>query len=510
MRIPVIVVLGHVDHGKTTLLDAIRNTSVQKSEPSGITQNIYISEVEYKGKKLTFVDTPGHEVFGLMRSQGGKVADLALLIVAADEGVKPQTIESLDIIKKEGLKFIVVITKIDTEGADINKVKTQLASRGVYVEGYGGDVPVVEVSAIKKQGIDKLLETILLYIDVENILDDETIKLKLLEFIEDEELLEKVEAYGIILDSAVDRALGKLGFTILKYGNLEKADEVFIGENLERVTRFLDPNYKPIKQIIPGQAFILTSLDNLPISGDLLIKIKDKEAYERYLRKLKAQKAPAPIPTEVEPEEFLEKLFEEQPEKTFVPFILKTDVEASLRSILPTMEKFNTDEIELKKIFAGVGDITPNDVDLAAAYKAKLIGFRVKANKKVQDLATERKVELVTFKTVYQLYDYIENLIEQIKKAQAGPEVIGKAKVLKIFVLSAGSIVAGSVVTEGIIKRKATARIIRGGKAISELPIADLKILKDRVDKVEKGKECGINLGKDADVKEGDVLEIVE
>ena len=504
------MVLGHVDHGKTTLLDAIRNTSVQKSEPSGITQNIYISEVEYKGKKLTFVDTPGHEVFGLMRSQGGKVADLALLIVAADEGVKPQTIESLDIIKKEGLKFIVVITKIDTEGADINKVKTQLASRGVYVEGYGGDVPVVEVSAVKKQGIDKLLETIFLYIDVENVLDDETIKLKLLEFIEDEELLEKVEAYGIILDSAVDKALGKLGFTILKYGTLERADEVFIGENLERVTRFLDPSYKPIKQIIPGQAFILTGLDNLPISGDLLIKIKDKDAYEKYLRKLKAQKTPAPIPTEVKPEEFLEQLFEEQPEKTFVPFILKTDVEASLRSILPTIEKFNTDEIELKKIFAGVGDITPNDVDLATAYKAKLIGFRVKANKKVQDLATERKVDLVTFKTVYQLYDYIENLIEQIRKAQAGPEVIGKAKVLKIFVLSDGSIVAGSVVTEGVVKRKATARIIRGGKVVAELPISDLKILKDRVDKVEKGKECGINLGKEADVKEGDVLEILE
>ncbi len=509
-RIPVIVVLGHVDHGKTTLLDAIRNTSVQKREPSGITQNIYISEVEYKGKKLTFVDTPGHEVFSLMRSQGGKVADVALLIVAADEGVKPQTLESLEIIKNEHLKFIVVITKIDTQGADVNKVKTQLASRGVYVEGFGGDTPVVEVSAVKKQGIDKLLETIFLYLEVENVLDDEAIKLKLLEFIEDESLVEQIEAYGIILDSTVHKALGRLGFTILRYGTFEKGDEVFIGENLEHISRFLDPDYKPIKELIPGQAFILAGLENLPISGDLIVKIKDKKAYEQYLNKLKTKTNKAQPAQALNPEDFLEQLFEEEPEKTFIPFILKTDVEASLRSVLPTIEKFNTEDIELKKVFAGVGDITPNDVDLAKAYKAKLIGFRVKTNKKVEQLAREHKVELTTFKTVYQLYDYISNLIKQIQQAHKGPEIIGKAKVLKTFILSDKSIVAGSVVLEGVVKRKANVRIIRDKDIIAELPIADLKILKDRVDKVEKGKECGINLGKDVDVKQGDILEVVE
>jgi len=213
-RTPVVVVLGHVDHGKTTLLDAIRNTDVQKREPAGITQNIYISEVEYKGKQVTFVDTPGHEVFGLMRAQGGKVADLALLIVASDEGVKPQTKESLEIIKKEGLKFIVVITKIDVQGANTQKVINELLQEGVYLEGYGGDIPFVEVSAVKKQGIDKLLETMFLYIEVEGLLDDDLSTLRLQEFVKDKDMLSLIKGYGVVVDSAVDPHAGRLAFAI--------------------------------------------------------------------------------------------------------------------------------------------------------------------------------------------------------------------------------------------------------------------------------------------------------
>ncbi len=510
-RIPVVVVLGHVDHGKTTLLDAIRNTSVQKAEPSGITQNIYISEIEYKGKKLTFVDTPGHEVFSLMRAQGGKVADLALLIVAADEGVKPQTLESLEIIKKENLKFIVVITKIDTPGADVNKVKTELTTRGVYLEGMGGDIPVMEVSAVKKQGINELLDFIFLYIEVENILDEDTIKLRLLDFIDDENILDQVEAYGIVLDSTVDKALGKKAFSILRYGKLEKGDTVFIGNNKERVTRFLDPDGKMLKELVPGQAFVVAGLDNLPVSGELFVKTTDPHAYEKYLQnKEKQTQQNLATPQIEDPDAFLEQLFEEAPEKTFIPFVLKGDVEASVRSVLPTIEKFNTETIEFKKIFAGVGDITPNDIDTAKAFNAKLIGFRVKANKKVQDLALKNKVELKLFKTVYQLYDYLSELVKQVESKEQGPQVIGKAKVLKTFVLSDKSIVAGCSVTEGIVKRKANVRIVRDNEVVAEVPIQDLKVLKDRVDIVAKGKECGINLGKDIDVKEGDVLEVLE
>ena len=524
-RIPVVVVLGHVDHGKTTLLDAIRNTSVQKQEPSGITQNIYISEITYKGQPFTFVDTPGHEVFSLMRVQGGKVADLALLIVAADEGVKPQTLESLEIIKKEGIKFIVVITKIDTPGANTEKVKNELLSYQVFLEGYGGDVPVVEVSAVQRKGIDELLETMLLMIEVEGLLDEDLARLKLEELVEDKQLLENVRGYGIVLDSTIDKALGRSVFAVWKAGVTRTGDYVIVADSLQRMSRVLDADKKPLKQVIPGKAFVFTGLDVLPNSGDTILLVDDAKKVQRYLEKKKKMQAAgmatgADVPNiqnvpknRHQAEQALAELFEKAQEQDFevVPLVIKFDVEASLRSIVPTIEKFNTEKVHFKVISAGVGQVTDADIDVARTFGARVLGFRVPVSNKIKEYARAHQIEVTRYDTVYKLYDYLTQIVEQIMEKYKEPEPIGKARALKVFVLSDKSVVAGSRVIDGVVKRKARVHIVRDGERITQEPIQiqDLKVLKDRVDTVEKGRECGINLGQDVQIQEGDVLEVL-
>ncbi len=515
-RIPTIVVLGHVDHGKTTLLDAIRKTDVQKREPMGITQNIYISEVEYQGKTLTFVDTPGHEVFSLMRMQGGRVADLALLVVAADEGVQEQTKESLEIIKKEGIKFIVAITKIDTEGANVQKVINDLLKEGVYLEGYGGDVPYVEVSGVTGQGLDKLLETIFLYIEVENLLDDDFAKLKLEEFIKDKDLITNIDGYGVVLDTTVDPHLGVTAFVIWRLGKITYKDVVFLQNTRVRLSKFQNANKEPIKEAIAGKAVIIPSVDVLPNPGDLLLYSKNsrklEKALERFYKDQKLLSSARAVSKEAQ-KDFLEEFFSDQEEvveKTIVPLIIKFDVEASKRSILPTLERFNTEHVEFKVISSGVGNVSPNDIDLAKEFKAKVIAFRVKVQNKVESIAKKLKIDVQRFDTVYQFYEFLREVAEKIEEKYQGPQVIGKARVLKVFVLSDNSVVAGSAVLEGVVKRSARVRVVRNDKTVAEYDIVDLRRFKEKVAEVTKGSECGINLGKKADIKEGDILEIIE
>lgn len=499
-RNPIVVVLGHVDHGKTSLLDAIRNTSVQKGEPGGITQNIYISNVQWKDGVITFVDTPGHEVFGLMRLNGGKVADIAFLIVAADEGVKPQTLESIDIIQSNHMKYIVVITKCDKEDANPEKVKTELMTRGVYLEGFGGDVPFVEVSAVNRQGLDTLLDLVYLYADVEQLLDEQHEKLKLIDAFG--EAAEAVTVHGVVLDSSVDKAMGKQAFCVMRMGSIKRGDEVLIGPKKERVGLLFDSQKKPITEAVAGMAFIMTGLTELPVTGVDIVDTKSGE-----VAKVVAAKYEIPeLTRETSSQAFMDSLFGDTHEFV-IPVVLKTDVNASLLSILPTFTKFNNEKILIKVVSSGVGDITVNDVETAKTFNALLLGFRVKAPSQVQDFAKQNGITVSTFDIVYHLYDLIGDYTKKLAGgAEAQETVIGQAKVKKVFVLSEGETVAGAVITEGEAKRSATVRVMREGEKIGDYAIKSIKVLKDERNEVKKGTECGFNLGKEVDVKEEDTL----
>lgn len=506
IRNPIVVVLGHVDHGKTSLLDAIRNTSVQTGEPGGITQNIYLSNVEWKNETITFVDTPGHEVFSLMRINGGKVADIAFLIVAADEGVKPQTLESIDIIQSNHMKFIVVITKCDKEGANPEKIKTELVTRGVYLEGYGGDVPFVEVSAITKQGIDSLLDLVLLYADVENLLTEDQERVKLINTFG--ESSEKVKVHGVVLDSSVDKAMGRQAFCVLRMGSLKKGDSLLFGPKVERVGLLFDANKKPITEVTPGMAFIVTGLSELPMTGVDIVDTESEEV-KNIIEKQYSLPVVGQEQEEKSTQDLIDDLFADEHE-VIIPIILKTDVNASLFSILPTFEKFNTDKVMIKVISSGVGALSMSDVETAKTFNALLIGFRVKANNEVIEFAKQQGVNLSTFDIVYHLYDLIQ---EYTKKAQDGGEiqevVLGTGRVKKVFVLSDGEVVAGTVITDGEARRSALARVLREGEIIGDYPIQSLKILKEEKNVVKKGSECGINLGKGIALQEEDTITFV-
>lgn len=503
MKAPVVVVLGHVDHGKTSLLDAIRNTDVQNSESGGITQNIYISDIFYKDKKVTFVDTPGHEVFSLMRINGGKVADIALLIVAADESVKPQTLESIDIIQKQNVKFIVVITKVDKPEANVEKVKNDLISKGVYLEGHGGDIPFIEVSAHSKKGINELLDLIFLYTDVENLLEEETQKLKLIDSFGDE--VDNIKSYAVVLDSSVDKALGKTAFCVLKYGVLERGTQIYAGSTKEKVGQLFDASKKQLKEAVAGTAFIITGLSELPASGIDIVVPKDTTKYESFL---KVKNAPIEA-SEMSKEDILASIFADV-SGNVIPIIIKTDVNASLQSIIPTFEKFNTEDVTVKVVSSGVGAITASDIDIAKTFNALLLGFRVKASGSTADYAKQQGVNMAAFDVVYHLYDHLNDHIQKtLGRSTEKVTVIGTAKVKQVFKLSDGEVVAGSVVTEGEIRKSATIRIVRDSAVVGETPINSLRVLKDERNEVKKGSECGINLGKEVDVQEGDILEAV-
>ncbi len=503
-RNPIVVVLGHVDHGKTSLLDAIRNTSVQKGEPGGITQNIYISNVEWKGETITFVDTPGHEVFSLMRVNGGKVADIAFLIVAADEGVKPQTLETIDIIQSNHMKYIVVITKCDKEDANPEKVKTELMTRGVYLEGYGGDVPFVEVSAVTKKGLDTLLDLVYLYADVEQLLDEDHERVKLIEAFGESSAA--VMTHGVVLDSSVDKALGKQAFCVLRMGKIKKGDHLLFGPTKERMGLLFDSNKKPISEVTPGMAFIVTGLSELPMTGVDIVDMNSAEVVSTVEKKFSLVQEK----DKKSSQQMLDDLFTDEHEFV-IPVVLKTDVNASLFSILPTFEKFNNEKVLVKVISSGVGAISINDVESAKTFKAMLIGFRVKAPNDVVDYAKAQGVTLSTFDIVYHLYDLIQDYIKKIAGGGDVQEIIlGTGRIKKVFVLSDGETVAGTVITDGEARRSSTVRVLREGEAIGDFQIQSLKILKDEKNVVKKGSECGVNIGKvTVEIHEEDTIQFI-
>ena len=499
-KVPIVTILGHVDHGKTSILDYIRKTNVQGYEAGGITQKISVFSVTLendKSKSITFIDTPGHEAFDLMRSRGGSIADIVVLVVAANDGVKPQTIESIDIIKKSTAKPIVAINKVDLPDIDIPKVKRDLVNHGLLLEGMGGDVPVVEVSAKTGKGINELLELISLVVDVEGL--------------QHTGILPKgVAAKAFVLESVKDKSRGNMSTVVLTSGNLCKGSWIgFKAEDklvIEKVKGIISDNGESKSELVCGFGGRVLGVSQLiPVGSEVYILEKNdpKILEAMYSNSEKENEVP------ISEDNFFDEMFDESDVNTnghFLNVILKSSSEGSLQAIEKSLSKLENGDYTVKIISSGVGDISFADVELSKLSKAILLGFEVDTQKGVEDAASKSGVLLRRYTIIYKLIEEVEDALEMISSPDEAEEEIGNANIRMIISLSDGSNVLGCRVKEGILKRDCKVYIVRNDEIIGEGMIKSLRINKDIVTEVKQGEECGVMLNVSVAAQEGDEL----
>ncbi len=492
-RPPVVTVMGHVDHGKTTLLDAIRGTSVAAREAGGITQSIGASVVEINSRKITFIDTPGHEAFTAMRARGAQVTDIVILVVAATEGVKPQTIEAINHAKAAGVPIVVAVNKIDVPGANPDVVKQQLSQYDLLPEEWGGTTPYVNVSALKKIGIEDLLETVLLVADIE--LED-----KLLANYD-------APARGYIIESKLDKGRGPVATVIVKDGTLRKGDAVVIETVYGKVRAIFDDKRKQIKEVTPGLPGEIMGLSDVPAAGAKL-KVVESERVARELAEKELEKRKEKEQKERQKVLTLEDLYVNQGDKQVLNIILRADTDGSLEAVKGALYKMKKPEdVDINIIHTGIGAITENDVMLAEASKAIILGFNVRPPGKVQKMAQSKGIIIKTYRIIYQLLEEMEAMLKGMLQPKEVERVIGHAEVRKTFRVPKVGTVAGLYVTDGKMTRNARIRVIRDGVIVADTRVASLKRFKEDVREVAAGYECGMGLEKFNDIKEGDVFE---
>jgi translation initiation factor IF-2 len=496
-RPPVVTIMGHVDHGKTTLLDAIRNARVVATEAGGITQHIGAYQVDVDGRKITFLDTPGHEAFTAMRARGAKVTDIAVLVVAADDGVMPQTKESIAHARAAQVPIVVAVNKVDLADANIDRVKGELAQEGLNPEDWGGDTQFAEVSAKTQQNLDELLEKVLLVADLE---------------LEGLKANPDAEASGPIIESRLDVGRGPVATVLVQRGTLKVGDAVVAGDAYGRVKALFDYKGERQESAVPGEPVEILGFDKPPAAGELArVVANDREARdianrrgERLRREQLASARPAGVS--------LEGLFEQLQagEVSDLNLIVRGDVVGSVEAVVSELSKFEHSEVRLNVIAEGVGAITQNDIMLASASDALIVGFNVRPNAEARELAAREGVEIRTYDVIYKLTEEIEQALVGKLAAVKTEETIGEAEVRALFRVSRLGTIAGCMVTDGVVRRNASVRVIRDGAVIYTTTIAQLKRFKDDVREVAEGFECGILLEGFNDVKEGDVLEIFE
>lgn len=489
-RPPVVTVMGHVDHGKTSLLDAIRKTKVTEKEAGGITQHIGASEVEINGKKIVFLDTPGHEAFTAMRARGAKVTDIAILVVAADDGVMPQTIEAINHAKAAEVPIIVAINKMDKEGANPDRVKQELADNGILIEEWGGDVVSVPVSALKGTNIDTLLEMILLVAEMENFRANPNRK-----------------AVGTVVEAQLDKGKGAVATVIVQNGTLKIGDSVVIGTSHGRVRAMVNSKGKNLKQAGPSTAVEITGLSDVPLAGDQLIAVgDDKKAREiatNRINKIKEQQLKSSQKIS------LDALFSQVQEGQIkeLNVIVKADVQGSVEAVRQSLGKLSNDKVVVRSIHGGVGAITETDVMLASASNAIIIGFNVRPSSGASSLADKEEVDIRLYKIIYNALEDLEAAMKGMLDPEFKEVELGKAQVRATFKLPNGSVIAGCYVTEGKILRNANVRLVRDGIVITDGTISSLKRFKDDAKEVATGYECGIGIYNFNNIKEGDIIE---
>jgi translation initiation factor IF-2 len=489
-RPPVVTVMGHVDHGKTSLLDAIRQTNVTAHEAGGITQHIGASQVKVNGKSIVFLDTPGHEAFTAMRARGAKVTDIAILVVAADDGVMPQTVEAINHAKAAGVPIIVAVNKIDKPNANPERVKQQLAEYNLIPEEWGGDTIFVNVSAKTKTGIDQLLEMILLVAEMAELKANYTSRAK-----------------GVIIEAKLDKGRGPVATVLVQKGTLKVGNGVVAGTAYGKIRALFDSRGKKIKSAGPSIPVEVLGLSEVPNAGDILRAVaNEKEAKAIAESKKMVQKETEfATPQKISLNQLFEKM--QKGEVKELNIILKADVQGSIEALKQALEKCSTNEVQVKIIHGGVGAINESDVMLAAASNAIIIGFNVRPDSNAKKIAEKEHIDIRTYRIIYDVIDDIQSAMKGMLEPEFEEVVLGRAEVRALFKVPTIGVVAGCFVTEGKITRNANIRVLRQGVVVHEGKIASLKRYKDDVREVVSGYECGIGLEKFNDIKEQDVLE---
>lgn len=490
-RPPVITVMGHVDHGKTSLLDAIRKTNVTSREAGGITQHIGAYKVSYQGKPIVFLDTPGHEAFTAMRARGAQVTDVAILVVAADDGVMPQTIEAINHAKAAKVPIIVAINKIDREGANPDHVKQQLAEHELIPEDWGGDTIMVPVSAHKKTGIPELLEMILLVAEMQELKANPNLP-----------------AHGTIIEAQLDKGRGPVATVLVQRGTLHIGDTIIAGTCYGKVRAMVNDRGEKVKKALPSTPVEVLGLNDVPQAGDILDSTEEKIARsvaEKRIAKKKEEEIK--LNSKVSLDDLFQRI--QEGELKELDIVVKADVQGTIEALKASLEKIKNDEVKVVVVHAGVGAITESDVMLASAANALIIGFNVRPDANARKAAETEKVDVRTYRVIYDALNDVEAAIKGMLAPKFKEVIQGRVEVRQLITISK-LLIAGCYVLEGKVTNSSKVRIVRDGIVIHEGVIESLRRFKDDVKEVAQGYECGITLEKYRDLKEGDIFEIYD
>lgn len=489
-RAPVVVVMGHVDHGKTSLLDAIRHTSVTQGEAGGITQHIGAYRVKAQGKDITFLDTPGHEAFTTMRARGAKSTDIAILVVAADDGIMPQTVEAINHAKAANVSIIVAINKIDKPGANPEQIKQQLTEYELVPEEWGGNTPCINVSAKSKEGIDELLEMVNLVADVAELKANP-----------------KRPAKGLVLEAKLDKGRGPVATVLVQNGTLKTGDIVVAGTCVGKVRVMLDDKGKQVKQAGPSVPVEITGLGEVPTGGDIFNVVSDEHLAKELVEQRKTAKKEEKFNAKTKIS--LDNLFSQMEEGEIqeLKIIIKADVQGSVEAVAQSLQKLSNNEVKVNIIHSGVGAVNESDVMLANASNAIIVGFNVRPAADAAATAEREGVDIRLYRVIYTCIEEIEAAMKGMLAPEFKEKILGKAECREVYKISNVGTVAGCYVLEGKVERNAQIRIVRDGIVIAEDKLASLRRVKDDVKEVAQGYECGMRFGKFNDIKQGDIFE---
>jgi translation initiation factor IF-2 len=490
-RPPVVAVMGHVDHGKTSLLDAIRGAQVAKGEAGGITQHISAYQIQHNARAITFLDTPGHEAFAAIREHGAHLTDIAIIVVAADDGIKPQTIEAIRFARKAGVKIIVALNKIDKEGADPNRVKQQLAEQELLPEEWGGDTVIVEVSAKTKQGIDALLDMILLVTDVEDFRAEV-----------------QGPATGLIIESHLEQGRGPNATALIEEGTLKMGDFIVAGTTYAKIRTLEATDGKPLKAATPSTPVIVTGFKNLPEFGNEFIVVKDEKAARAKTQFATNQRQGAVQRSDMSSSELI-RIINRNNQIHELNVIVRADVQGSLTSVIDSLKALDTDEVAVRVISSGVGAITENDLHVATTSNAVIYGFNVQAPSNILRLASRDKVSIRLYRVIYELIDDVKEGLTELLPPEVVETDLGRLVVRGVFKTTKTEVICGGEVTKGKLAAPALAKLVRDDTVIAEVEVTNLKRGPQDAKEVVEGEMCGVNIktANRLEVLEGDRLE---